>query len=188
VRRSNWLQGQLVYLCCSLVEACQHCYDLTYVLLISLHMNCAQLQLFEVITADVPVLCYQFPIVTDMIPIKIFCSRYHVISNLFSRQAISFPLPFSTKKKFRNSVFPTVPDRFHPYQHIWLSPTNSGPRMISRKIKGPEKHVIVHTASPLHVILFVSRPLLLLWQWLCCLLPWGQTLFWHMFLSKSLVE
>jgi hypothetical protein len=66
-------------------------------------------------------LCFRFPIVIVTFPIEIYRSRYPVISNSYSRPAVPVPFPFPlTKYRSRNGydVFPTVPDRFHPYPYL----------------------------------------------------------------------
>ena len=64
------------------------------------------------------VLSYRFPIVIGMLPTDWFRSRYPVIPISFPRPIFPFPFPFPTKKYSCGNgwgVFPTVPDRFHPY-------------------------------------------------------------------------
>ena len=69
----------------------------------------------------IPVLSSRFPIVIVMFPIELFRSRYSVIQILFSRSTFTFPIPFPVKKYGCGNglgVFPTVPDRFHPYKQL----------------------------------------------------------------------
>ena len=73
-----------------------------------------------------PVLSYRFPIVIGMLPTDWFRSRYPVIPISFSRPIFPFPFPFPTKKYSCGNgwgVFPTVPDRFHPYRRCMLCTT-----------------------------------------------------------------
>jgi len=65
-----------------------------------------------------PVLSFRFPIVFGRFPIELFRSRYSVIPISFSRRAFPFPIPFPVQKCGCGNgleIFPTVPDRFHPY-------------------------------------------------------------------------
>ena len=78
--------------------------------------------MFEMVVCIFPVLSYRFPIVIGMLPTDWFRSRYPVIPISFSRPI--FPFPFPTKKYSCGNgwgIFPTVPDRFHPY--LSLSPS-----------------------------------------------------------------
>jgi len=71
------------------------------------------------------VLSSRFPIVIVMFLIELFRSRYPVIPISFSRLTLPFPILFPVKKYSCGNglgVFPTVPNRFHPYLSLLLPP------------------------------------------------------------------
>ena len=84
---------------------------------------CVELNVLSGYMYHVPVLSYRFPIIINMFPTDMFCSRYPVISVPFSRPLFPFSFPFPAKKKQEQERFGCFPDRSRPFSTLRVKKT-----------------------------------------------------------------